>query len=358
MEGTLSLGIYDSSQKLVRMLHREAELEEFEIGSDALIAIWDGNNDAGERLPAGRYHARGYAVGEVEVEGIGFFFNDWVTDERSPRVEKILDLATEDGRLLVTVRMVGNRTGTLLCDSEGKVIAQRAEAPSKTPCPPLAARATDCSPGKAGTWWVVDRISPDSPATEVKQFSSGELLRRLSISAADPQPARIAASREEERIFLLEENSSMQRLRALTLLGTQQSGGDAVSDWRVDFEKKILSHRDFVVENGKPVLSSPGRSAPVDKVAVTLQPNPLQGDKQTSAELSVGFNGGGSFLQTADGLPLQTISETPQLTRVVLARHGEKSLDVFQDDGAVVEHFQLSALDQLMAFDCGEFELK
>ncbi|MBA3385084.1 MAG: hypothetical protein H0T95_00410, partial [Chthoniobacterales bacterium] len=62
-------------------------------------------------------------------------------------------------------------------------------------------------------------------------------------------------------------------------------------------------------------------------------------------------------LKTADGLPLESISETPHLTRAVLSPHSERSIDVFQDDGAVVEQFRVSGLDQMMAFDCGAFDL-
>src|SRR5438128_11970224 len=71
LEGTISLGIYDGSGKLVRVLHQEAELNEFTIGSDALVTQWDGKNDHGEDLPAGKYRARGYLVGHVKVEDLG-----------------------------------------------------------------------------------------------------------------------------------------------------------------------------------------------------------------------------------------------------------------------------------------------
>jgi hypothetical protein len=42
----------------------------------------------------------------------------------------------------------------------------------------------------------------------------------------------------------------------------------------------------------------------------------------------------------------------------VLSPAGENALDVFQDDDAVVEQFRVTRLDQMMAFDAGEFELK
>src|SRR5436305_11016948 len=71
LQGTISLGIYDGNGKLVRVLHQEAELNEFTIGADALVTQWHGKNDDGANLPAGKYHARGYLVGHFTVEDLG-----------------------------------------------------------------------------------------------------------------------------------------------------------------------------------------------------------------------------------------------------------------------------------------------
>ena len=89
-----------------------------------------------------------------------------------------------------------------------------------------------------------------------------------------------------------------------------------------------------------------------------MRPDPLQHDKAGKVELTVRIDGDGSFLSTADGLPLRTISDTPNLTRTVVARPNDKTIDVFQDDGAVVEQFRISNLSEMIAFDCGDFELK
>ncbi len=59
LDGTISLGIYDRTGKLVRVLHQEAKLNEFKIGADALVTQWEGKNDDDEDSPAGKYHARG-----------------------------------------------------------------------------------------------------------------------------------------------------------------------------------------------------------------------------------------------------------------------------------------------------------
>ena len=178
LEGAISLGVYDGNGKLVRILHQQAELNEFTIGADALVTKWDGKNEEGEDLPAGKYHARGYLVGRFKIEDLG--------QAAAPPVED-------------------NATGN---------------------------------------------------------------------------------------------------------------------------------------------------------VKVKLMPNPLANDERPIIDLGVGFDDEDSFLKTTDGLPLCTVSETPNLIRASIKKNGEKSVDVWQDDGAVVEQFRISNVDKMMAFDCGDFELK
>jgi hypothetical protein len=178
LEGRISLGIYDAKGKLVRVLHQEADLNEFKIGADALVTQWDGKNDNGEDLPAGKYHARGYLVGPLKVEDL----------------------------------------------------------------------------------------------------------------------SQAAASSPEDN----------------------SSGG----------------------------------------VRLKLMPNPLANDKRGIVELAAGFDSDGSYLKTNDDLPLFTVSESPNLIRVSIMKKGDKSVDIWQTDGAGFHQFRVSNLDQMMAFDCGEFELK
>ncbi len=179
LEGTISLGIYDGSGKLVRILHQEAELNEFTIGADALVTQWDGKNDDGQDLPAGKYRAHGYLVGQFKVDDLG--------------------------------------------------------------------------------------------------------------------------------------------------------------------------------QSTFPVEDAAARSA---SVKVKLMPNPLANDKRSIVDLGIGLEKDGSYLKTTDELPLFTVSETPNLVRAFITRKSEKSVDVWQDDGAMVRQFRVSNVDKMMAFDCGEFELK
>ena len=178
LEGTISLGIYDGNGTLVRVLHQQAELNEFTIGADALMTQWDGKDDDDEDLPAGKYRAHGYLVGQFKLEDIG---------------------------------------------------------------------------------------------------------------EATPPP----------------------------------------------------------VENEPPT-----------SVKVRLMPNPLANNKRSIIDLVVGFDSDGSYLKTIDDLPLFMLSETPNLIRAFITKKSEKSVDVWQDDGTSIRQFRISNVDKMMAFDCGEFELK
>jgi hypothetical protein len=176
LEGTISLGIYDTSGKLARILVQEGDVEEFEVGADALVAKWDGKNDRDEDLPAGKYHARGYMVGRLKVEDLG-----------------------------------------------------KAETPPK--------------------------------------------------------------------------------------------------------------------------------EAP-DHVPVKLISNPLSKDAKLNVDLAVGFDEENIFLKATDGLPLLTVIEAPQLVRVSITKSGEKAIDIWADGGTATEQVRVSNVDKMMAFDCGDFELK
>ncbi|MGI8819593.1 MAG: hypothetical protein ACR2ID_01775 [Chthoniobacterales bacterium] len=357
LEGTISLGIYDSNGRLVRVLQRESGFEEFQVGSDALSTTWDGKGDDEHPLPAGKYHARGYVVGDLTVEGVGFYFNDWVSEDRPERITRLCAIAAENDQLMVAAKLADGSSALLGCDPAGKVITFRNDPPREDCGEDVSADPIAAASGKDRTRWTIERLPDDTERVQVRQYAPDhELLRSLTVPAGEPQPRRIAASHENDQIFLLEEGSSGQRLRSLSLLSTSGGGEHSISDWRVDFEKKITAHKDFRIENGKAVVEA--GDPPRETVSVKLVTNPLLKDGPAKLELTVGSDEEGSYLRTAAGLPLQSISDTPGLARVVLALHGEKAVDVFQDDGVVVEQFRISGLDQMMAFDCGEIELK
>jgi len=366
LDGTISLGIYDGKGKLIRVLHREADINEFNIGTDALSTTWDGKDDAGENVPAGRYNAHGFVVGDLKIEGIGFFFNDFVTNEDSPRIRHLGNVRLDGNELHVDADLTGNERATLVLDSKQGAFLRKLPLETVTHCtekpgPPNVVATIDCDFGINSTLWLIDSGAVNA-RSEIKQFSKDhELLRRMSIAESEPQPQSIAASTTEDRIFLVEglHAALVNRVRALSLAGSKTDGANGeVSDWKIDFEKRIIEHRSFSIENGKPIPTNPKNKTLPEKIPVKLQANPLLGDARVTVEVAVGFGEDGSFVKTQDGLPLFSVSETTGLIRGLLAPHGSNALDIFQDDGAVVEQFRVTGADQMMSFDCGGFELK
>lgn len=81
LEGTISLGVYDKSGKLIRTLAQYAPVSSFQTGLNGLIAAWDGVTNEGTKAPPRQYEVKGFVVGKMKIDTPKFHFNDWV--ERS-----------------------------------------------------------------------------------------------------------------------------------------------------------------------------------------------------------------------------------------------------------------------------------
>jgi hypothetical protein len=89
VQGTVSLGIYDGDGKLVRVLKKAAELDSFRAAADGLVIDWDRTDANGKPVPNGRYFAHGVLVGDISIEGVAFYLNDWVDSRSNPRIRGI-----------------------------------------------------------------------------------------------------------------------------------------------------------------------------------------------------------------------------------------------------------------------------
>ncbi len=326
MEGTISLGIYNHDGKLVRTLHREDAISEFTAGHDALETVWDGTDDEGNPLPNGKYSGRGYVVGDLKVEGVDYFFNDWVTDESSPHILRVENFAWDSGeQLILLVTLAGNKNEIIRCNSStgGTVNDPRLQSKAvdfhefvsperlgvrvendhlslltsqdwQGVAWPNLVKPKEAALGKDGSVWVIDQVGRDFSETELQEFSAkGEFLRNMTFAPGEPQPRIVRAATMSDQIYLLEQNAALQRLRGLTLVATKKDEAQRpVSDWKVDFEKKIIAHQNFALENGKPVAAGAASPSSPQKIGQLLRPDPLQNDKPGKVELAVGARRG------------------------------------------------------------------
>ena len=358
MEGTLSLGVYDAAGKLVRVLHQEIEPGELTKGDDGLETQWDGKDDQGKPCPPGTYRARGVMVGDLGVEGVDFIGNDWVEDENSPRVRRIEYLAVNDAG----VPVIGTLSHALKWPIYYGISLKPVTTSGEDADVQLVPNPQMPTPGiedvhhpeciTASTPWAfgIDYAVWLIEGKTVKQYSNeNKLLRTLPVQAGDPPPVKLTAFRTEDKLYVLYENATLQRLRGYDFTGIKPGGAP-----KVLFEQDI--HASATYEQIASELQFPAEKpfTPSPALTVALVPNPLAHNKPGTLEIKACLNRAGCFLATADGLPLSHISDTRFLRWAVMGRPGgSNAITVFDGDGAVVEQFQISNIANMMAFDAG-----
>jgi hypothetical protein len=153
MEGTISLGIFDSNDKLVRVLHREAKIDNFTIDENALKTTWDGKNDAGEDLPSGKYRARGYMVAKLKVEDAGKVESPPAGASDHVSVKLVTNPLVSDTRSIVDLAVGFDGKGSFLKTMDGLPLATVNEAPN------LARVSIEKDGEKAANIWQDDGSS-------------------------------------------------------------------------------------------------------------------------------------------------------------------------------------------------------
>jgi len=374
MDGAISVGIFNSAGKLVRVLHREAGRDEFKVGENGLITRWDGRDAAGQTVSPGKFGVRGWTSGDLGVEGVAFHGNDWIKEE-SPRYTRIVSvkgvgrddvqvtLRTGDGKeetlgwKLAREGTPPPRNDVSASIEDGKLIIRRENGSE----PVLFADGempVACASGSGGRVWAIVR----TPAgREVRAYSpDGEFLRRLPYEKDEPQPVQIVASQWSEMIFLLEENAACQRLRSLALGTSDQqaaasAGVPAKSAWRVTYLKRILKSDTFEEIAAQLGRAKPPKAEPF--VKIQARENPLLGGAAPEASLKVAVDADGVVLFTADDLPLTRLTSAHHLKWAALVKEGA-ALALFQGDGIAVEEFKIAHPENLMSFDAGDVEIK
>ncbi|HJX97795.1 MAG TPA: hypothetical protein VJ281_02890 [Chthoniobacterales bacterium] len=130
MEGTISLGIWDSNDKLVRVLHREAKIDNFTIDENSLKTTWDGKSDTGEDLPAGKYRARGYSVAKLKVEDLGKVPAAPESAADRVSIKLVTNPLTSDTRAIMEIAAGFDGKGSFLKTTDGLPLASINETPS------------------------------------------------------------------------------------------------------------------------------------------------------------------------------------------------------------------------------------
>jgi hypothetical protein len=188
-QGLITLGVFNKAGKLVRMLHELDGEEAFRIGLNGYITQWDGRDDAGQKVPAGRYFLRGYLIGNLTVEGEAFHFNDWVSSAESPMPRRIEDFVMLPGGSLLVAGT--NVAGQIFCgrySNEAGFLWSREIGAASTPSILLAATYT-AAVVHVGQSWKVFSLEDGSDLSD-------------AALPADTRPTALAA--DNERVYFFE----------------------------------------------------------------------------------------------------------------------------------------------------------
>jgi len=77
LEGPVTMGIFSSEGKLVRLLYQDAAVDSIPAGLNGLIMTWDGKDDLGRDVPAGTYMARGLVHGPILISSLPVNDDTW-----------------------------------------------------------------------------------------------------------------------------------------------------------------------------------------------------------------------------------------------------------------------------------------
>jgi len=242
---------------------------------------------------------------------------------------------------------------TLLSCAVFVAIAAAQESPTPTPSP---------TPGESSS----PAISPEEsmvPSPTAEQTPSPSPARSVRISfVPPPMDGTISLGIYDQAGKIVRVLHQNAQLKDFTIgpdsLVTRWDGKD---DGHQDLPSGRYHARGYVIGPLKREdlsETSPPPEIEANAVKVRLVRNPLRKDKRPVLELVIAFNSDASYLKTSDGLPLFKVSEMPNVTRAGIAAKGENAVGIWQDDGTSVHQFRVSNVDQMMAFDCGEFELK
>lgn len=373
-KGVVTLGIFDQTDKLVRVLHKEATEKEFVVGLNGFITKWDGKDQDGKALPTAKYKMRGYMVGDMEVKGVAYHGNDWVDGDNAALYSKITALKMDGLQIIATFSKTDGGTADKILRTEelphpdaekkepmiatiedGKLVIEKGVEKATTELE-TGDKVVASSVGFGDQVWA---IVETAKGREVRAYSSkAEFLRRLAYEADEPQPQMILASRMSEQIFVVEENSTEQRFRSLVLesMKTKDAGAKepATSNWKVVEQKRIIASNTF--EKIAEALKNDLDFTSDEMAKIETLPNPLFQDTTTKTTFTIKHDDGGTFFQTNDGLPIVHITDTPDVVWSVMSQ-AKDGITVFQSNGAVVEQFTVKKPGNLMAFDAGEYEI-
>ncbi len=91
---------------------------------------------------------------------------------------------------------------------------------------------------------------------------------------------------------------------------------------------------------------------------VRLVPNPLEKNEPAIVDLDIGYDDENACLKTSDGLPLVTIANIGDVEYAAFTSQSDQTVTILLREPTSSLMVKVGPISKMMAFDCGDFELK
>jgi hypothetical protein len=206
----------------------------------------------------------------------------------------------------------------------------------------------DMSAGASDSVWLLVKTPT---ATVMKQIDpSGTSLREIELPPELQMVTRLGVSRSDDAALLIADDNGIQRTIGVRF----QASSQGKSVWEKWFDRTLIPFKFFDLKAGKVVPTD----VKIDSPPAFVKPanNPMESTRQALFQLMILTDETGAWVATVDGLPLFQVCETKDIKQTRCISDGSNGLRVYASDGAVVEEYHLTSLENLFRFDAGSFD--
>jgi len=206
----------------------------------------------------------------------------------------------------------------------------------------------DLSAGQGDTVWLLVKSGSNTLLQQVDL--SGKQVREITLPAELQNAKQVASARDGDSLLIIVELERGERVVGLRF----QNANEQHSIWEKWLDRSIVPFNYFDVKDGR-VVPSDTRS---DSAPVFVKPanNPMENTRQQAFQLIAYWDDSGTWVANSDGLPLFQVSKTRNVQQLQWSSDGANGLRVYVSDGAAVEEYRVTRLENLYRFDAGSFD--
>jgi len=206
----------------------------------------------------------------------------------------------------------------------------------------------DLSAGQGDTVWLLVKSGSNTLLQQVDL--TGKRVREIALPAELQNARQVASARDGDSLLIIVELERGQRVVGLRF----QNANEQHSIWEKWLDRSVVPFNYFDVTDGRVIPSDTRR----DSAPVFVKPanNPMENTRQPAFQLVAYWDSSGTWVASSDGLPLFQVSKTTNVKQLQWSSDGANGFRVYVSDGAAVEEYRATGLENLYRFDAGSID--